>query len=240
MKKFQLILFALLLGCSNNFAQLQSISLFGDYSTTSSTRLQITEADAVGGGVKIKFLIADNLSINVNGGYKLYSLSEPDVLNNWGWVFWTDRYYNKIVSDLNADPNLSADISAVQKMDLIPVSIGLNFELPYSNNIIFSQSIGIGVYFYNRRMYAVENWSKYFPDADYTINYSYRNFAPSKKGNPLFVNLGSELKYSLWNDFSLFTQININAVISTEGSMGYDSFPLKNEISFVLGLVIYY
>jgi len=222
------------------FAQLQSVSIFTDYSIAPSKRLQITEADAVGGGVKIRFLIADNLSININGGYKLYSLSEPDVLNNWGWVFWTDRYYNKIVSDLNADPNLSADISAVQKMDLIPVSIGLNFELPYSKNIIFSQSIGIGVYFYNRRMYAVENWSKYFPDADYTFNYSYRNFAPSKKGNPLFVNLGSELKYALWNDFSLFTQININAVISTKGSMGYDSFPLKNEISFVLGLAIYY
>lgn len=240
MKKFQLILLAFLLFYSNNFAQLQSISFYGDYSTTSSTRLQITEADAVGGGVKIKFLVSDNLAINVNGGYKLYSLSEPDVLNNWGWVFWTDRYYPKIVSDLNADPNLSVDISAVQKMDLVPFSIGLNFDLPYSSKIILSQSIGIGVYFYNRRMYAVETWSKYYPDADYTLTYGYRNFAPSKKGNPLFINLNSEIKYSLWDDFSLFSQININAVISTEGSMGYDSFPIKNEISFVLGLAIFY
>jgi hypothetical protein len=240
MKKFQLILLAFLLIYSNNFAQLQSISFHADYSTTSSTRLQITEANAVGGGVKIKLLIAENLAVNVNGGYKLYSLSAPDVLNNWDWVFWTERYYPKIVSDLNADPNLSVDISAVQKMDLIPFSIGLNFDLPYSNKIVFSQSIGIGIYFYNRRMYAVENWSKYYPDADYTLTYEYRNFAPSKKGNPLFVNLGSELKYLFWDDFSLFTQININAVISTEGSMGYDSFPLKNEVSFVLGVAIFY
>ena len=128
MKKFQLILFAFLLVYSNNFAQLQSISVFGDYSSALSTRLQITEADAVGGGVEIKFLIADNLAINVNGGYKLYSLSEPDVLNNWGWVFWTERYYPKIVSDLNADQNLGVQISATQKMDLIPISVSISYD----------------------------------------------------------------------------------------------------------------
>ncbi len=221
-------------------AQLESISLFTDYSSAQSTRLQVTEADAVGGGVKINFKIIENFSISLNGGYKLYSLNEPDVLNNWNWVFWTQRYYPKIVSDLNADQNLAVVISAVQKMDLIPISLGFNFKLPYSDKISFTQSFGFGVYFYTRRMYAVENWSKYFPDADYTFSYSFRNFAPNKKGNPLFVNFNSELSYSLWTDFRLFTQINVNTLIPTKGSMGYDAFPLKNEISFALGLAIYY
>lgn len=240
MKIFQLILLALLLVYSNNFAQLQSVSLFGEYSTTSSTRLQVTDADAVGGGAKINFKVVENFSISLNCGYKLYSLSEPDVLNNWGWVFWTQRYYPKIVSDLNADQNLAVQISATQKMDLIPISLGFDFKLPYSEKVTFTQSFGFGIYFYTRRMYAVENWSKYFPDADYTLNYSFRNFAPSKKGNPLFVNLNSELAYSVLDDFRLFTQLNINTVISTEGAMGYDSFPIKNEISIALGIAIYY
>lgn len=221
-------------------AQLESISLFTDYSSAQSTRLQVTEADAVGGGVKINFKIIENFSISLNGGYKLYSLNEPDVLNNWNWVFWTQRYYPKIVSDLNADQNLAVVISAVQKMDLIPISLGFNFKLPYSDKISFTQSFGFGVYFYTRRMYAVENWSKYFPDADYTFSYSFRNFAPDKKGNPFFLNGNLSIQYQLFTSLSLFSNFQYTYIIPTDGKFGYDSFPLENEISFALGLAIYY
>ena len=240
MKKIFLTVMLLSLISIQTFAQLKSVNVFMDYSFSPSKRLQITNADAVGGGVKVKFKVVDYFSIIINSGYKLYSLREPDVLNNWGWRFWTERYYNKIVSDLNADPNLSVDISAVQKMDLMPFSIDLNFELPYSDKLVFSHSIGFGVYFYARRMFAVETWSKYFPDADYTLKYSYRNFAPDRKGNPLFIRSSNEIKYKLFNDLNLFMQINISSVIPTKGSMGYDSFPLHNEISFALGISIMY
>lgn len=240
MKKFQLILFAFLLGYSYNFAQLQSISFYGDYSSALSTRLQVTEADAVGGGVKIKFLVLDKLSINVNGGYRLYSLSEPDVLNNWGWVFWTDRYYPKIVSDLNADQNLGVQISATQKMDLIPFSLSVGYDFSPVENIELTTSIGGGVYFYTRRMFAVENWSKYYPDADYTLHYSYRNFAPSKKGNPFFINGNLNIQYKLYESFGVFTNIQYSYVIPTEGSFGYDDFPIGSELSIALGLSIFY
>jgi len=221
-------------------AQLESISLFTDYSASQSTRLQVTEADAVGGGVKINFKIIENFSISLNGGYKLYSLNEPDVLNNWNWVFWTQRYYPKIVSDLNADQNLAVNISAVQKMDLIPFSISFNYAIPVVEKLEVLPSVGAGVYFYTRRMYAVENWSKYFPDADYTFTYSFRNFAPNKKGNPFFLNGNLSIRYRLFNSLSLFSNFQYTYIIPTDGKFGYDSFPLKNEISFALGLAIYY
>jgi len=240
MKKFQLILLAFLLGYSNNFAQLQSISFYGDYSSALSTRLQITQADAVGGGIKIKFLIADNLSININGGYKLYSLSEPDVLNNWGWVFWTDRYYPKIVSDLNADQNLGVQISATQKMDLIPVSVSIGYDFLPIDKLEITATVGGGVYVYTRRMFAVENWSKYYPGADYTLQYSYRNFAPSKKGSPLFINSSLNVQYKPYKSLGVFTNVQYSYVIPTEGSFGYDDFPIGSELSIALGLAIFY
>ncbi len=240
MKKFQLILFAFLLVYSNNFAQLQSISFFGDYSSALSTRLQITEADAVGSGVKIKFLIADNLAINVNGGYKLYSLSEPDVLNNWGWVFWTERYYPKIVSDLNADQNLGVQISATQKMDLIPISVSISYDFFPIDKLEITPTIGGGGYIYTRRMFAVEKWSKYYPDADYTLTYEYRNFAPSKNGSPFFISGNLNIQYKLYESLRVFTNVQYSYVIPTEGSLGYDDFPFDSELSIALGLAIFY
>ena len=240
MKKFQLILLAFLLGYSYNFAQLQSISFYGDYSFALSTRLQITEADAVGGSVKLKFLISDKLSINVNGGYKLYSLSEPDVLNNWDWVFWTDRYYNKIVSDLAADSNLAVTISPVQKMDLIPISVSFSYDFIPFDKLEITPTIGGGIYIYTKRMFAVESWSKYYPDADYTLNYSYRNFAPSKKGNPFFISSNLNIQYKLYESLGVFSNIQYSYVIPTEGSFGYDDFPIGSELSIALGLAIFY
>jgi hypothetical protein len=222
------------------FAQLQSVSIFTDYSIAPSKRLQITDADAVGGGVKIKFLIAENMAININAGYKLYSISEPDVLNKWGWIFWTERYYNKIVSDINADPNLSVEIAAIQKMDLIPFYLSFSYDYSVAEKILITPSLGSGVYFYTRRMYAVENWSKYFPNADYTFSYSYRNFAPIKKGNPFYAKGELNIQYQLFEKLSLFTNFQYTYIIPTEGKFGYDSFPLENEVSITFGLAIYY
>jgi len=240
MKIFQLILLAFTLIYANNFAQLQSISFNADYSSALSTRLQITKANAVGGGVKIKLLIAENLAVNVNGGYKLYSLSEPDVLNNWNWVFWTERYYPKIVSDLNADQNLGVQISATQKMDLIPVSVSISYDFLTLDKLEITPTIGGGVYIYTRRMFALENWSKYYSDADYTLTYEYRNFAPNKKGSPFFLNGNLNIQYKLYETLGFFTNVQYSYVIPTEGSLGYDDFPFDSEFSMALGVAIFY
>lgn len=240
MKNLFQIIICVLFFSSQLLAQIKSVTAFTDYSFAPSKRLEITNADAVGGGIKVKFKLIKNINIGFIGGYKLYSLNEPNVLNTWGWHFWTDRYYNKIVSDLAADPNLSAEISAVQKMDLIPAMIFAEYDFNFTDNFIITPSIGGGIYFYTRRMYAVENWSKYFPDADYTFYYSFRNFAPSKKGNPAFIFTGLDFEYRLFEIMSVYSSANFNYVIPSEGSMGYDAFPFENEINIKLGIVIKY
>jgi hypothetical protein len=240
MKKALIISFTVLLLSISAEAQLKSVTVFTDYSYSPTTRLEITNADAVGGGVKVKFTVWDNFNLGFIGGYKLYSLNEPDVLNNWGWQFWTDRYYSKIVSDLAADANLSVEIGAVQKMDVIPFVIFAEYDFEITDRFFVIPSIGSGIYFYTRRMYATENWRKYFPGADYTFDYSFRNFAPAKKGNPAFINSGLDLEYRLFEIMSIYSSINYNYIIQTEGSMGYDAFPFENEISLKLGIVIKY
>lgn len=239
MKNFFYISFLVsLLSISN--AQVKSINLIGDYSSAINKRLEITKADAVGALISIKINLIDNLNINLTSGYKLYSLNEPDVLQSWNWDFWTMRYYPKIISDLNADPNLSVEIGAIQKMDLIPVILLLNYDVKLSEELTISPSAGGGIYFFTRRMFATENWSKKFPDANYTLNYSYRNFAPDKKGNPIFAKAGFEITYCLLSYLDFTASTYYTKIIETNGKMGYDMFPFDSELSINLGLSFKY
>ena len=240
MKKIFLVVMLLILISMQTFAQLKSVNVFMDYSFSPSKRLQITNADAVGGGVKINIRLFDNLNFTVKSGYKLYTINEPDVLNNWGWKFWTERYYNKIVSDLNADPNLSVQIGAIQKMDIIPLVVSFGYDFSLFDNLVVSPSCGAGVYFFTRRMYATENWSKYFPTENYTFSYSYRNFAPDKKGNPFILNGNISLEYNLFKSLNIFSSFDYTYVIPTEGTAGYDVFPFNNSLCFGIGISILY
>lgn len=227
-----------LLSISN--AQVKSIHLTGDYSSALNKRLEITKADAVGALVTVEINLFDNLNINFTSGYKLYSLNEPNVLQSWNWDFWTMRYYPKIISDLNTDPNLSVEIGAVQKMDLIPIILLFSYDLKFIDDLTFSPSLGGGIYFYTRRMFATENWSKKFPYANYTLTYSYRNFAPDKKGNPVFAKVGLDITYNLLNYLDLIASTYYTKVIETNGKMGYDMFPFDNELSINFGLSFKY
>lgn len=239
MKKIILILLALFVTVNTN-AQLKSITIISDYSFASDKRLQITNADAVGALVAIKYNVFDNFNLTLTGGYKLYSLNEPDVLKSWDWDFWTERYYPKIISDLNADPNLSVEIGAVQKMDLIPLILLLNYDVNLIENFTFTPSVGGGVYFYTRRMYATENWTKRFPQANYEFKYSFRNFAPDKKGNPFFTKFGLDITYNLLSYLDLTASTYYTKMFDTEGTLGYDLFPFSSEVSINLGISFKY
>lgn len=223
-----------------SFAQLQSLSLFSDYSFANKKNLQITKADAVGALVQLKFNIYEGIGFSIISGYKLYSLNEPDVLNSWNWDFWSNRYYPKIVSDLRADPNLSVEIGAIQKMDLIPVILFVNYDFIPFEDLKITPSLGAGINFYTRRMFATETWTKKFPQANYSLTYSYRNFAPDKKGNPVFAKFGLTLTYNLLSYLDLSASSSYSKIFETKKSMGYDTFPFDSEISINLGISFKY
>jgi hypothetical protein len=222
-------------------AQVKRAELFIDYSMVPTGGLiGINEAAGFGGGAKAAIGIIENFTINLRTGYNLFSISDPTALNSWGWEFWTDRYYPKIVSDLRADPNLSVRIEPVQKMDVIPLEVTLGYLIRATDKLSFTAEAGGGFYFYNRRLFALEDWTKRFPSAEYEFNYTYRNFAPAKKGNPLFVSGGAAVRYEIITDFALSAGFGYSSVIATEGSMGYDDFPIKNLMSLKFGIQFIY
>lgn len=221
-------------------AQIQSIRAFTDYSAVLGKRLNVTWASSFGGGVQIKFKLYKNVSIGLSGGYKLYSIDQTDQLWQWNWKFWNERYYNKIQSDLKADPSLSVQIGSVQKMDALPVILNIDYTYNISEKLNVVPTVAGGIMFYTRRLFAVETWSKKFDKIDYTFTYSYRNFAPDKKGNPLLISAGCDANYQLFSDISIIAGLHYTYFIPAEKGFGYSAFPFKNELNIKLGLNFLY
>lgn len=221
-------------------AQLKSITTVAEYSSTLSKRLDVQDASAVGGGVDITYAVAGNFNIGLRAGYLLYSINQTDQLNRWGWTFWNDRYLNKIQSDMRADPSLSAVIGSVQKMDAIPVALHCDYTIDAAEKLTIVPTVAAGVTFYSRRLFADETWTKIFPAAAYSFTYNFRNFAPTKKGSPLFGSAGVAVRYRLFSDVGVVSSVNYTQYIATTDSFGYTGFPFDNECSIKLGLEFLY
>lgn len=222
-----------------NYSQINSITVSSVY-TPIMGKKDVTESSAFGGIVNVNFVAAQNLTVGVSIGYRLYSLSQPNQLELWGWDFWNSRYKSKIESDLRADPNLSVVIGSVQKMDVIPFLLTSRFTIKIDEDFYITPNISAGIVFYTRRMYAEETWSKKFPNANYVLTYNYRNFAPNKKGNPITSSAGIDFSYMLFNNIQLNAGTTFMYFVETRNTMGSDLFPIKHEMSINLGFNFIY
>jgi hypothetical protein len=238
-KKF-LIILTVLFSSQMSYSQLKSITAFSNYSSALTKRLDVKSANAVGGGVNVEFDLGKNFSLNIEGGYKLFSVSQNNQLLGWGWDFWNNRYSNKIKSDLQADKNLSVEINSSQKLGIIPVVLSVKYSLPISSKFDLNGTVGSGAYFYTRSMFVIENWSKKFPSENYTFQYSYRNFAPVKKGNPFVAKAGLELSYAILDGFKLNLAGEYSQIINTDSKFGFNNFLYLNEFSTKLGIIFSY
>jgi hypothetical protein len=221
-------------------AQLRSITVYSEYASPLAKRLDVQRADAVGGGVDISYSVLGNFCIGLRGGYALYAIDQTDQLNRWGWTFWNDRYLNKIQADMRADPSLSTVIGSVQKMDLIPATLHLDYVYEADERLMITPSISGGVSFYTRRLFADETWTKTFPAADYSFTYNFRNYAPMKKGNVLHAGFGCVLQYRVFTDVDVSAGAFYTLYAATGNKDGYAAFPFENEANIRLGLNFMY
>ncbi|NPV11777.1 MAG: hypothetical protein HPY57_08315 [Ignavibacteria bacterium] len=220
--------------------KLSSISFYTDYSYPLKKRLLVTKIDAVGGGAEISFSIHKNIELSFSGGYSLFSLQQDSAIQQWNWRFYTERYAGIIRDNLRADSTLAAYLNPIQKMDLVPFQVSLKGNFQPIKNIYIKPQIGAGVYFYTRRLYLEETWRKRFDEANYTFEYSYRNFATNKYGNPIGVFGSIEFDYQPSEIFSVGTSFGYNYFIKTIGKMGFDQFPIDDYFNFKIYLTFLY
>ncbi len=220
--------------------KLSSVSFYTDYSYPLSKRLKVTKIDAVGGGAEIDFSIFKNIYLAFTTGYSLFSLQQEDAIKQWNWRFYTERYAGIIRDNLRADSTLAAYLNPIQKMDLIPVQISVKGNFKINNSFFIKPQIGGGINFYTRRLYLEEVWRKKFSEPDYTFEYSYRNFATNKYGNPLALFGSVEFDYQLNEIFVIGTAFGYKYFLKTKGKFGYDQFPINDYFNFKVYLSFLY
>jgi len=218
--------------------QIQSITASFDYGFALKKRLNVQSASAIGGGAEMRMNVFENISIGVSAAYASYAIDQTDALNQWNWNFWNDRYYPKIQSDMRADPNLSAQIGSVQKMDAIPVMFSVFYSFAAGERFTIAPNVAGGISFFTRKLYADETWTKQFPQAGYTLTYNLRNFAPDKKGNVFALALGCDAAYRISSDVNLSANVQYKTYVSS--SSGYADFPFDDECVITLGLTFLY
>ncbi len=237
---FGFIMLAMCFGNLYSQVSFHSVNFFADYSYPIKTRLSVTKIDAVGGGIELRLNLSDIFSIGLTAGYSLFSLQQEDAIAQWNWRFYTERYSAIIKDNLNSDSTLAASLNPIQKMDVVPLFLTFNAELNPVKSFFIKPQIGGGVLFYTRRLYLEEIWQKKFDEVNYTFEYSYRNFASNKYGNPFSVFGGIDLGYQLSDGFMINSSFKYIYIIKTPGSFGYDQFTFNDFINFKIGLTILY
>jgi len=236
MKKILLMIFIF---CATlGFAQVHSVDVFAEYSSPVKKINGIDDLSGVGAGAKIRFPVYENFSVNVYGAYTLYSLSQENALAGWGWEFWTR--YNDFVRQTLSDEAYSNFMNPVQKMDLLQLYLTVDYDFKPIEKLHVKPAIGGGLYFYTRRLYIDETWTKYFTSIDYTFEYEFRNIAPQKAGNLLFIMGGLDINYELTESFWISGSAKYINVFASKYSYAYDKFIFKNALNLNLGLTILY
>ncbi len=219
-------------------AQLSDIEVTGSFSTAGSLKYALTKASGFGGGVKVNFKTFDNFYISIVAGYQSYSIDQDSALTQWKWNFWDNRYYGSIRADLTDTAKYKLTITPTQGMNTLPVSLMVGYEAKLGD-LSIKPYAGAGILFFTRWFYVVEDWTKKLSKLDAQFNYNYRNFAPSKYGNPLMLHGGLSLKYPVFDYVSLTGDLNYTYFVETDG-MGYSELPFRNNLNFKLGLSFSY
>lgn len=220
--------------------QIQAITASFSYSLPLNKRLNVQTMSGIGGRIRMSIGLSDELILGLNSGYSSYSVNQTDQLNRWNWNFWNERYYNKIQADLRADPSLSVNYGSVQKMDFIPVVLTLAYAIKAQDDLVLAPMVGAGMIFYARTLYIDETWTKVFPAAAYSFTYSFRNFAPAKKGNLPVVNVGCDIRYQLFSEVGLQAGVLYEQFLPFNGGTGYGEFLTTNDLTLSLGLTFQY
>lgn len=240
------IILTVILLSAVSFSQLKSINFFSDYSIGSSDAVHpsegnfsINEVKGFGGGAEVSFSITENFSLKISGGYQGLTVNQDSALAQWNWVFWDTRYRGIVNSNLS-DPKYSAAFNPVQEINTLPFFLEAEYNFSLSESFSLAASLGGGVIFYTRSLYLEEIWQKKFDEQNYTFEYSFRNFAQDKKGNPFAAKSGIEIKFQLNEIIQLYSGGSFMYVFRTAGDFGFNEFPLSEAFNIKAGIKFLY
>ncbi len=235
------VIFAMLLfAVSGSSAQLLEINAQAGYSLPIGKRFGVTDAQGIGGGTELVYAISDNLRWSVGFGYQQYAIDQDDETNKWGWEIWNRRYRNWVNIYLSDTATYAGSVTAVQSMEVLPVTLSAILDLPLTEELFLRTSLGGGVSFYTRKLHHEERWIKKFPSDNHRFEYTFHNFAPSKTGHPVTAHLAVGAVWRVSRIIHLNGTVRYGLTISTPGEWGYDQYPFNGTATIGGGISFRY
>lgn len=234
-------------------AQVQSVTFtgLGAASLLQKDVVKVSAVAGIGGMVTVNAALHGGFSLLVSAGYQdlLVTQDEFAMFAEWNWRSWK-RYFGDItdrnfanatqwVQTVLKDSNYSAAFTPTQRMDVMPILLEAAYTAEVSR-ITLQARAGAGVLFYARRLYVTEAWSKKFRSVGYTYEYSYRNMAEPRYGNPLAVSAGLNSAWQLSEYFSITGEIRWLYILNTGQRFNYYSFPARGLLNVGFGAAFLY
>jgi opacity protein-like surface antigen len=201
---------------------------------------RLKDIGGLGIGTSILLNINQFISIGIDGGYNDMKVKQDNVVEHWDWKFW-DKFYADYIYDLQKkDSTYKSDLTPYQGIYNIPIHLMVFLKIPNRTEFTPYLSIGGGVYFYERNLWLEEKWSKYYPEKDYTFNYSFNNYAEVRKGKVLGFKFGIGTTYSVSEHLNLNLFGEYHQAIEINNFGNYDQFPLCSFFNLSVGLSFLY
>lgn len=252
---------------------LEAITLGGDYQVGVARKEGVNSIKGYGGGASVRFRVHEYAALLVGVGYGELDISEIDPITKWDWEYWKRLYRNHVVSLLGdsayfngrleslrnitaerltagkwvgKDSLYSVQLTPVQYMNIIPVSLSFAFTFPLTENLQVDAYAGSTLLVFERNLFLDEQWTKRrMADAGpvsgnlYVFSYGYRNFAPPKTGTVLGVGGGVALQ---WKVLSAVT-VQVGGRYETYDllrSSDSDLVPFRQRLALGAGVAVYY
>ncbi len=182
--------------------------------------------------------LSESLLLTFNTGYDHLTVQQDSALEKWNWRFWESRYRGNISFTLNSADSANIDVrfSPLQTLGVLPVVVGVAFELNPLEDLFIVPRAGIGIAFYTRKLYLEEAWSRYFASVDYTYEYDYLNFADPKVGNPVMTQLGLDASYAVSDILVVTLHLRHAYILEGPGGTGHENLPFRQSFTGLLML----
>jgi hypothetical protein len=204
------------------------------YTMASSLDDAVTSANGLGFGMMADWRPTRFVGAIVHVGLDRLDIAQDDAIPRWDWAYW-ERYYQRESSDLLDLPTFEAQQIPVQEALMVGAALMPAFNLE-RGALSVQLAAGPSITYYSRRLYLDEEWTRHYPEIDYSFDMHFRNYAEDKTG------------YELGADARLGAGYRVSRIVTLTAGLSYrhlfaddaSQLPLNDFAALQLGVAFKY
>jgi hypothetical protein len=167
-------------------------------------------------------------------GLDRLDIAQDDVIPRWDWAYW-ERYYQRESSDLLDLPTYEAQQIPVQEALMVGAAVmpALNLE---RGALTVQLAGGPSITYYSRRLYLDEEWTRHYPEIDFSFGMHFRNYAEDKTGYEFGADARFGAGYRVSRIVTLMAGLNYRHLFADDATQ----LPLNDFVALQLGVAFKY